>query len=49
MALIDYIVADIKQLQADMEEAKTIEEFQKLSKRLKEKLELYDNERGKGK
>ena len=47
MALIDYIIADIKQLQADMEAAKTLEEFQRLSKRLKEKLELYDQERKK--
>jgi len=47
MALIDYIIADIKQLHEDMSSAKTLEEYQKLANRLGEKLALYDKERGK--
>ena len=47
MALIDYILADIKQLEGKMAQAKTVEEFKILHQDLKEKLELYDKERGK--
>jgi len=47
MALIDYILADIKQLESKMAKAETVEEFKILHKDLKEKLELYDKERGK--
>jgi len=48
MALIDYILADIKQLERRMDEATTVEEFKKLHRDLKEKLELYDLERKRG-
>jgi len=48
MALIDYILADIKQLESKMAQAQTLEEFRILHQDLKEKLELYDKERGRG-
>jgi len=47
MALIDYILADIKQLERKMVKAQTVEEFRILQQDLSEKLELYDKERGK--
>ena len=46
MALIDYILADIKQLEGKMAKAETVEEFKALHRDLKEKLALYDKERG---
>ena len=47
MVLVDYILADIKQFESKMAKAETIEEFKILHQDLKEKLELYDKERGK--
>jgi len=47
VALVDYIIADIKQLHGDMSNAKTLEEHQKLANRLGDKLALYDKEREK--
>jgi len=45
MAQIDMLVAQMKLLHRKLSEAKTIEEYQKLTKELEELLVLYDKER----
>jgi len=45
VAHFDMLVAQMKLLHRKLSEAETIEEYQKLTKELKELLDLYDKER----